>query len=373
MHRLKQGTFKSVIGMILTGYLVFTVLILGIFLFLVKNRVHSEKTESYLDVSQLTISNGIAVISPKEFEKALVSGESIREKFANDAEGAFYLLIGGQAVAFVILGWGLCRAYRFYVICPAQQLSAYFEKWEYPAAKEEKQAANAPHLPNDFVCVQKALEHFEENTYQVYTDFRHLSTYASHEYKNALALLKAKIQNGNTQGILPIIDDIVKDMDDILTLCTNKNEGFTDKIDLALVCAAAVDEFKKLYRPIVFTFQEEEDTSVRGNELWIYRAVCNLLDNAVKYGNNGQITVTAGSCHDCPFLEVSDQGVGIDSNERDKIFQDGYQNKSFKKEGYGIGLSLVKHVARLSNAYLWIKSEKGKGTSFKMIFPSAAL
>ena len=55
-------------------------------------------------------------------------------------------------------------------------------------------------------------------------------------------------------------------------------------MDLPLVCGMAVDEYKKVYPDISFDFDEDAALYIAGQELLVYRAVSNLIDNAVKYG-----------------------------------------------------------------------------------------
>ncbi len=97
-----------------------------------------------------------------------------------------------------------------------------------------------------------------------------------------------------------------------------------------------------------------------------------LLDNAVKYTKQGKITVTTNRDKGSNlFVEVTDTGIGIDKEYLSELFtpfsqeQEGYTRKF---EGNGIGLALVKKYCEMNNAEIEVISEKGKGSTFRVIF-----
>lgn len=56
--------------------------------------------------------------------------------------------------------------------------------------------------------------------------------------------------------------------------------------------------------------------------------------------------------------------------QQEKIFENRYRIGNRQKNGYGIGLSLVRHVAELCGGFVWVESEEAKGSKFKLIFPA---
>lgn len=206
---------------------------------------------------------------------------------------------------------------------------------------------------------------------RLYADFENLSSFISHEQKNSLALLRAVIQNecsAAAERITAQIDRMVRSLDDILTL--SANESVLEKVDLPLICGMAVDEYKKVYPDISFDFDEEADLYIAGQELLVYRAVSNLIDNAVKYGQGKPIAVYVGTQRNCPYVSVEDFGIGINMEQQEKIFESRYRIGSRKKDGYGIGLSLVRHVAELCGGFVWVDSRENQGSKFKLVFPA---
>ncbi len=103
-------------------------------------------------------------------------------------------------------------------------------------------------------------------------------------------------------------------------------------------------------------------------------AVGNLVDNAIKYSDKWQqITLRSYLDHGKAVIEVADQGSGIEAEHLDRIFERFYRvdrGRSRDVGGTGLGLSIVKHIARIHGIEVKVKSEPGRGTTFKLVFTS---
>lgn len=155
-----------------------------------------------------------------------------------------------------------------------------------------------------------------------------------------------------------------------MTLAGDKDES-VEVIDVSLICAEVCDAYKKFYPHLNFSFAEEEALEILGKERWVYRAISNLLDNAVKYGRDKEINVHVGTEKNSVIVSVEDRGYGLDEEKRQQIFEHNYRVNGWKEDGYGIGLSVVKHVCNLCKGAAYVESTKGKGSIFYLSFPSA--
>jgi signal transduction histidine kinase len=200
-------------------------------------------------------------------------------------------------------------------------------------------------------------------------DYERLNSYIAHEQKNALSLLRARLELKGDEELVRNINSVADHIDDILTL--SANEAALYEVDAAIVCAEVLDEYKKIYSKIKFDFDEDENFLILAKEIWIQRAISNLIDNAVKYGNNSEITVYIKNKKGSVILSVHDNGIGIDQCLQDQIFDDRFRINDLKKNGYGIGLSLVRHVCQLCSGICYVESEIGKGTTFYLVFQQA--
>lgn len=115
------------------------------------------------------------------------------------------------------------------------------------------------------------------------------------------------------------------------------------------------------------------DAHVNGVRRVLDEMLSNLIDNAVKYNvAGGSVAVSVQDAPDGARLTVSDTGIGIPAEHRDKVFERFYRvDKSHSRQtgGTGLGLSIVKHGAALHDATVELESEEGRGTSVTLRFP----
>jgi two-component system sensor histidine kinase SenX3 len=102
-------------------------------------------------------------------------------------------------------------------------------------------------------------------------------------------------------------------------------------------------------------------------------AIRNLLENAVRYSpENSRVTVSARRVKDAVELSVKDQGIGIDPVDLPRIFDRFYRADEARDRetgGTGIGLAIVKHVARQHGGRVQVWSEPSVGSTFTLVLP----
>lgn len=116
---------------------------------------------------------------------------------------------------------------------------------------------------------------------------------------------------------------------------------------------------------------------VHGDQLRLKQILINLLHNAVKFTDSGSVNINVDIYTQSPtdvrlLFCVSDTGIGIDPQKQRDIFDNFNQVDSHitsKYGGTGLGLSIVKRLVELMNGFIWVESEKGKGSSFFFIIP----
>lgn len=113
------------------------------------------------------------------------------------------------------------------------------------------------------------------------------------------------------------------------------------------------------------------DTKAVLDPKWTEEAIVNLLDNAIKYTQNGgKITVSVSEYQMFASIHVKDNGPGISEEEQSKVFQRFYRGvEQQSKDGVGIGLYLVRHIAEGQGGYIRVQSSKGQGTVFSLYLP----
>ena len=116
-----------------------------------------------------------------------------------------------------------------------------------------------------------------------------------------------------------------------------------------------------------------DHAAVQGLPSVVEEMVYNLCDNAIKYNRpGGEASVRVEDGADAVTVTVSDTGIGIPPEDRERVFERFYRvDKSHSKAigGTGLGLSIVKHGAALHNAQVELDSAPGKGTTVRLRFP----
>lgn len=99
----------------------------------------------------------------------------------------------------------------------------------------------------------------------------------------------------------------------------------------------------------------------------IRRVMNNLVDNAIKFTNEGCVTISSGIRNNKAFISVEDTGIGLSEEEQSRVFERLYKadaSRGMDKTGSGLGLAIVKEFINAHNQTIDLKSEEGKGSCF---------
>lgn len=111
---------------------------------------------------------------------------------------------------------------------------------------------------------------------------------------------------------------------------------------------------------------------VTGDEVHLTNIVHNLVDNAIKYSpSSPRVRITSRNRGEFFVLEISDEGMGMSSAVRKKVFDKFYREPKgnvHDVKGFGLGLYYVKNMMKAHNAHITLESESGKGSRFTLKF-----
>jgi heavy metal sensor kinase len=151
-------------------------------------------------------------------------------------------------------------------------------------------------------------------------------------------------------------------------------ELVTADVDMTQIVKDACDLFQPMAadKGVDLVCEEIAPAVLKGDMSLLQRMVANLVDNAIKYTQTGgcvNVSVHASDRRDV-VLTVADTGMGISETELPHIFERFYRcDPSRSTTGAGLGLSLAKAIAQAHQGQILVKSEAGKGSSFKVLFP----
>ncbi|MEJ7765585.1 MAG: ATP-binding protein [Acidimicrobiales bacterium] len=113
--------------------------------------------------------------------------------------------------------------------------------------------------------------------------------------------------------------------------------------------------------------------TVLGDRRQLVNALNNLLENAVKYSDNGSaVRVSAGLDAELLAVTVEDHGIGIPTRDLERVFERFYRVDRARARdtgGTGLGLSIVRHIAHNHGGEVHVASREGEGTTFTLSFP----
>ena len=179
-------------------------------------------------------------------------------------------------------------------------------------------------------------------------------------------------------GRLSHLAEILLDMTGIQSVERSDFISLAELTDEVCCDLASIADQKK-----VELIQEEGDCTVTGSYLLLYRAVYNLVENAIKYNHSGgKVTVkisqtkALSAAHSKPtdyaLVEVTDTGIGISPEFQEKIFDPFFRvdkSRSRAMGGAGLGLALVNEIARQHGGEVKVLKSNKNGSTIALILP----
>lgn len=111
---------------------------------------------------------------------------------------------------------------------------------------------------------------------------------------------------------------------------------------------------------------------VCGSEVRLVQVFTNLISNAIKYSNDGMITIKVTEIEKSIIIEISDEGHGISPEDLPYIFDDFFRAKNVEAKGTGLGLSITKRIVEAHGGQITARSPSGasgKGSKFTVVLP----
>jgi signal transduction histidine kinase len=215
---------------------------------------------------------------------------------------------------------------------------------------------------------------------------------ASHELKTPVASLQAlaeTIQQASredpetaarfSQRLLAEVQRLNSLITDLLDLSKleDPSQLFTQEVVLSKLAGEEAEAFGRAAHDKGLTLDTDidPDLTIRGDDQQLGAMIRNLLDNALKYTQEGgRILIRLSRENDEVVLHVEDTGIGIPLQAQSRVFERFFrvdEDRSRAGGGTGLGLSIVKHIAELHGGRVGLVSELGEGSTFTVWLPIA--
>ncbi|WP_407354046.1 sensor histidine kinase [Luteimonas sp. R10] len=270
----------------------------------------------------------------------------------NRLRGALILLVALLSLLSLMVGWWSASR----VMSPVSELAKRLSRSGDSASPE----LLAPHFPDDEVGqLAGALDDYAARLTEVVQRDREFNADVSHELRTPLAVIRGAVElllakpglDDKTEARLLRIQRAEQQCTDLISalLLLSRNERGHGATDVAKVAEQLLDAYRTQIRnkPLELRLQGESGLVVDAPEAAVSVALGNLIGNAVKYTNAGEVVVRV-----LPHaVEVIDSGPGLSAEDAAKLFERGYRGTHAEhSQGGGIGLSIVR---RLCDLYGW--------------------
>lgn len=169
------------------------------------------------------------------------------------------------------------------------------------------------------------------------------------------------------------LDALVKDLVALSQLETGEVKMNFGRVDIAHIVQEVFDQLETIakvkHASVALKSVQPAPVWVKADPQRIMQVMSNLVENAVKYGNeNGRVVVNLEEDKKHVLVSVRDNGPGIPPEHLSRIFERFYRiekSRSKDRGGTGLGLAIVKHILNAHNTKIMVKSQLEKGTTFR--------
>lgn len=198
----------------------------------------------------------------------------------------------------------------------------------------------------EFFEIQKLIQHYQADIIELEKKNQEFRRYASHELRNELATMRGyydfyQVDHIKIRQQQQILENTINDL---IILSYNQHQTPYETINPLLIVSQAVDAFSKVGTITLHYDETINWQNILGKENWLYRAYCNLLDNALRYQEQSSVVRVELQQVDGYFMTKIINTVPA-----------GFEYADFTKtKRHGIGLNLVEHIATiLAGAYYY--------------------
>ena len=242
-------------------------------------------------------------------------------------------------------------------------IAALTRRLEHFAATREIDGQLEPTGPDDTRRLIAAHNAMEERIAALLNEKDVMLGAIGHDLKTPLAALRVRIESvedpGERARMAASIEDITRSLDDILSLArVGRPSDPLERTDLAALVAAVVEEYEDMGEPV--ELGETQRLAMPMRATWLRRAMRNLIENAVRYGERARISQVREG--DQAVIRIEDDGRGMANDEIAAMmepFARGEVSRNRETGGAGLGLTLARAIAEQHGGTMKLANRRG--------------
>jgi signal transduction histidine kinase len=225
---------------------------------------------------------------------------------------------------------------------------------------------------------------FERLEFQVH-QISQFTDHASHQLMNPLTIIKSELDfalrkernSEDYKNSLVLLSEqtekMIKIINQLLIISKHENEPSSRK-SLFNLSKLIIEDISKVFKNVNLSYQIEPDIYLRGSSEIFSIVIENLIDNALKYSiSDPEVKITVKKTKDKIEVIVSDNGIGIENQDKDKVFERFFRTGKAEEigiKGFGLGLTVVKSILTQMNGSISVEDNIPQGSKFIVRLPT---
>lgn len=308
----------------------------------------------------------------------LTTAAAAKQSFRTESLVAMLAIVaGGGALTYFVAG---------HALKPLKTLSAQMQKTTTENLTERVHVSAAK---DEVSGLAQSFNEMTGHLNEAFLAQARFSASAAHELRTPLAVVQTKLDVFRKKSDRPVeaYDALLASVENqvqrlsgvvssLLELTNLRETDCSEIVPLHVLLQEAAEELVPFAQANSISLRlRETPMHVNGNSSLLYRAFCNLIENAIRYNRpHGVVEISATRCGTSAIVTISDSGAGIPDAKKALVFEPFYcvdKSRSRQSGGSGLGLSIVKTIVAKHQGHIAVRDNDGGGTVMEVDLPNA--
>lgn len=272
-----------------------------------------------------------------------------------------------------------------FILSPLREFSKRVKDIE---VKNINDPINIQSNTKEIILLQNSFNSMLRRIENAFISHKQFSADAAHELRTPLTIIKTKIdvfnkeEHANIDDYSELLNSIKNQIDRLsnvteilLEMTQTSTYNNNEIISLSEITEEVLCDLAELASKNNITLEQNfGNATISGNDILIYRAIYNLVENAIKYNlRDGKVSINIKNSNNFAKFTITDTGVGIPHSDYQNIFKPFFRTDKSRSRsigGAGLGLSLVQKIIEQHGGNIKVKHSSPKGTQIEFIIPN---